>query len=93
MIKSVHVIIEGRVQGVGYRVWAARTAEDLGLKGWVRNRTDGSVEAVVEGEPETVDAMLKLCRQGPRSARVSHIEQTLRADSGHFSGFEIRPSV
>lgn len=68
--------IEGRVQGVGYRDWLVREATRLGISGWVRNRRDGSVEAVVAGEEAAVQALLSLCRRGPAMARVEDIEES-----------------
>ena len=64
------VVVGGRVQGVGYRESCRRQAERLGLSGWVRNRADGSVEAVFEGPAGSVDAALAWCREGPRWAAV-----------------------
>ena len=71
--RSVRVRIEGGVQGVGYRFWTERVAEELGLKGWVRNRRDGSVEALFCGPADQVADMLERCKQGPLSARVTAI--------------------
>jgi acylphosphatase len=68
-----HLLIEGRVQGVGYRDWMAAEASRLGLAGWVRNRPDGQVEAVLHGPEPAVQALLTLCRRGPRLARVDRI--------------------
>ena len=69
------VVIRGRVQGVGFRAFVEYTAEDFALAGWVRNRRDGSVEAVFAGPTETVTAMIDACRRGPRSARVDAVEE------------------
>jgi acylphosphatase len=69
-----HVIVRGRVQGVGYRMWVEDTAERLGLQGWVRNQRDGSVEAVFAGSEEAVAAAIEACRGGPRSAQVEAVE-------------------
>lgn len=69
------VVIRGRVQGVGYRAWTEYTAEMRAIEGWVRNRRDGSVEAVLAGTPEAVAQMIGLCRQGPPGARVEAIEE------------------
>ena len=75
------VTIRGRVQGVGYRAWVDHQARRLGLKGWVRNRRDGSVEAVFEGAEETVANMIACCRNGPPSARVDEVaEEVAHAD-------------
>lgn len=67
--------IRGRVQGVGYRVWIEATAEARGVEGWVRNRRDGSVEAVIAGAQEVVQTMVALCGDGPSGARVEAIDQ------------------
>jgi acylphosphatase len=69
-----HVVIRGRVQGVGYRAWAEYTALDHDLEGWVRNRRDGSVEAVFAGSPEAVVQMIEACRRGPPGARVDTVD-------------------
>lgn len=75
-MKTVHVIISGRVQGVWYRAWTQKNALKLNLEGWVRNRRDGTVEAVFSGPVDKVDAMLEKCRKGPPLARVDRIDQT-----------------
>ena len=72
--RVVHVLIRGRVQGVGFRAWTQHQAELRGLAGWVRNRRDGSVEALVSGPAPAVEAMLQACREGPRGARVDEME-------------------
>lgn len=72
-MKTVHAIISGRVQGVCYRAWTAEQALKLGLDGWVRNRSDGTVEALFSGVEGDVDAMLASCRQGPSFAHVVDI--------------------
>jgi acylphosphatase len=66
--------IRGRVQGVGYRYWAVGQARALGLRGWVRNRGDGSVEALAAGSPEAIDMFVAACRRGPRAARVESVD-------------------
>jgi acylphosphatase len=83
--------IEGRVHGVGYRDWLCREATRLGLHGWVRNRPDGSVEALVEGEEGAVRALLTACRRGPALARVDRIEERL-AEPPEEPGFHRRPT-
>jgi acylphosphatase len=72
--QSRHVIIRGRVQGVGFRYWTQGEALRLGLEGFVRNRRDGTVEAMFSGPEEAVDAMLEACRQGPPGAKVTAVE-------------------
>ena len=69
-----HVTIRGRVQGVGYRYFVERDAQSRDLEGWVRNRRDGSVEAVFVGSAEAVTAMIAACRRGPSSARVEAVQ-------------------
>jgi len=70
-----HLIIRGRVQGVGYRAWTEVTALERGIEGWVRNRRDGSVEAMFSGEEDDVAAMIAQCRRGPPGASVEIIDQ------------------
>jgi acylphosphatase len=69
------VRITGRVQGVGYRYWVEQKATALGLEGWVRNRRDGSVEALFAGPADVVADMIALCRRGPSSARVEAVTE------------------
>ena len=72
--KTVAVRIHGRVQGVCYRAWTVGEAERRGIDGWVRNRADGSVEALLHGPPDKVDAMIEACRAGPPAAQVARID-------------------
>jgi len=69
-----HVVMRGYVQGVGFRMWTEDLAERLGLEGWVRNRRDGSVEAVFAGPEQAVTAAIEACRSGPRGARVAAVD-------------------
>jgi acylphosphatase len=73
----VHATIHGRVHGVGYRSWVERNAIQRGLTGWVRNRHDGTVEAVFCGEESAVEEMLKECERGPLAADVARIERKM----------------
>jgi acylphosphatase len=91
-MKTVHVTIEGRVQGVGFRAWTEYEALARGIRGWVRNRRDGSVEAVFAGDAAAVDAMVAACRQGPRASSVTHISAEPVADDGK-PGFRALPTV
>jgi acylphosphatase len=76
------VVVRGRVQGVGYRAWVERQARVSGLSGWVRNRRDGSVEALIAGPADVVAAMITACHRGPSSARVDAvIEQPAAPDA------------
>ena len=83
------VIVSGRVQGVFFRGTTQDEARAQGVDGWVRNRWDGTVEAVFEGTPAAVDAMLEFCRRGPRWARVDALEVEKEAPES-LRGFEIR---
>ena len=80
------LLIAGRVQGVGYRDWMVAKARDLGVSGWVRNRRDGSVEALIAGEVAAVEELSRLCRRGPRFSEVSSITEEL-ADPPAEAGF------
>lgn len=82
------VEITGRVQGVGYRHWMATTARSMGVSGWVRNRADGAVEALVAGDAPVVEELLRQCRRGPRSAHVDGIAEEL-AEPPSEIGFQI----
>jgi acylphosphatase len=90
--RSVQLRITGRVQGVGYRAWALQMASRLGLRGWVRNRRDGSVEALVIGEEDAVDRMIEACREGPYGARVANIAVSDAGDDGSL-GFTSKPTL
>jgi acylphosphatase len=83
------VVVHGRVQGVFFRDSCRREAETRGLAGWVTNRPDGAVEAVFEGDADAVSALVDWCRQGPRSADVSSVDETTEEPEG-LSGFQIR---
>ena len=73
-LRTVHVVIRGRVQGVGFRAWTQHQAQLHGIEGWVRNRRDGSVEAVLSGTDSAVEAVLQACRQGPRTGQVDEVQ-------------------
>jgi acylphosphatase len=90
-MRTVRLIIAGSVQGVGYRAWATRFASELGLRGWVRNRADGTVEILATGAHAAVAAMVEAARHGPRAARVSTIEVHGDQDDGS-TGFGALPT-
>ena len=87
-LRTVQVRIEGRVQGVGYRVWTQRVAAGLGLEGWVRNRRDGSVEAVFQGTDAKVADMIERCRTGPSGSAVTRVD-VMGEGVGVFTGFTV----
>jgi acylphosphatase len=91
-MRSVRLRITGRVQGVGYRAWMMRKASALGLRGWVRNRADGSVEALVIGDDDGVAAMIEACREGPFGARISDVAVSEAAGDGS-PGFGAKPTA
>ena len=91
MIQTRRLVINGVVQGVGFRYAMAAQAQRLGIAGWVRNRRDGGVEAMVSGDAAQVAAMLDWSRRGPAGAVVDRVID--EAASGDFVGFEIRPSA
>jgi acylphosphatase len=86
-----HLIVHGRVQGIGYRQSMRMEAERLGVTGWVRNRRDGTVEAVVHGPPDDVAGILEWAGRGPPGARVESVD--VNEASGEFAVFEHRPSA
>jgi len=91
-MNAKRLVISGRVQGVGYREWMVDKARSLGVSGWVRNRLDGSVEALVAGDVAAVEELSRLCRRGPRMAQVVSIEEEL-ADPPESFGFKQVPSA
>jgi acylphosphatase len=86
--KSLHLMITGRVQGVYFRESMRREAQNLGVSGWVRNRIDGSVEAVVQGESADVDSLVRWARHGPDSAHVENVQIELH--NGSYSNFDVQ---
>jgi acylphosphatase len=89
---AVRFVIQGRVQGVGYRWWAVGEARRLKLDGWVRNRADGSVELVAVGAPEALERLQAACRRGPPPAEVTSVERSAAEDEG-YDGFHERPTL
>ncbi len=89
---SKHVVIRGVVQGVWYRAWMKEQALQLGVTGWVRNRRDGTVEALISGRPEAVAELIARCHAGPPAARVERVEVKEREEAPPAS-FEQRPTV
>ena len=91
MKTTKHLIIHGRVQGVGYRAYMRIEANRLGVTGWVRNRADGTVEATIHGSPEDVSKLLDWIRRGPPAARVTSVQ--VSEASGEYERFEQLPSA
>jgi acylphosphatase len=92
-MSGVRVRIHGRVQGVFFRNWAMDRARALGVRGWVRNRHDGSVELVAYGEDEAVEALTAACRTGPPAAMVERIEVEIAAGEGPPAGFRVTATI
>jgi acylphosphatase len=93
--RTVRIVVHGKVQGVGFRNWVSRLAAQLDLSGWVRNRGDGTVEALFSGTATDVDEAIARCRKGPRSAQCTalHVEPAQPADDEPAHRFEVRPSL
>jgi acylphosphatase len=94
--RIVRLVITGRVQGVGYRYFLESEANARSLRGWVRNRRDGAVEAIVAGSPQSVDELLAACWRGPSASRVADV-QVVAIDAAEAdlsaAGFAIRPTT
>lgn len=88
----VHVFVSGRVQAVFFRSETRREARKRGVEGWVRNLRDGRVEAVFEGDEDVVKELIEFCRQGPPSARVTHLDVKWENYTGEFKDFRVRYS-
>ena len=84
-----HVTVYGFVQGVGFRFAVERAARTRGVAGWVRNRPDGTVEAVFEGDPDDVEALVDFCRRGPHGSEVERVDVAVESVEG-LAGFRVR---
>jgi len=91
--QRLHALVIGRVQGVGFRYYVMGAAGDLGLRGWVRNRRDGSVEIVAEGKKEKLSELLRVLQRGSRSSTVTEVKEQWLENSGEFHGFSVRPTL
>lgn len=87
--ERVHLIISGDVEGVGFRAWVRGKARDLGLVGWVKNREDGSVEVVAEGEKKELEKLIMDCHDGPNIAMVERVDVTWEEPMDEFVEFEV----
>ena len=92
-MSGCRVRIYGHVQGVGFRAWAMERGRALGVRGWVRNRRDGSVELVAFGDDEPVEALTAACRTGPPAARVERIEVDIVEGDGPPAGFRVTATL
>lgn len=89
-LKRVHVLIYGEVQGVFFRAFVKKTADSLGIFGWVKNKLNGSVEAVAEASKEKLDKFLETCSKGPQTSEVVEIRRSWEKPTGEFNGFDIK---
>lgn len=87
--KQVHLVVQGRVQGVYFRASTQKEAQRLGVRGWVKNRPDGSVEITAQGSEQTLKEFIAWAHRGPSAARVDHVEQIWSDATGHFDLFQI----
>lgn len=87
-LENLQVRITGRVQGVGFRHFTVRQAHSLGIRGWVRNASDGSVHALLQGTPNAIDSMLSMLHIGPRGARVTEVQHETVDTNRRFDGFQ-----
>ena len=88
--QRLHAIIEGRVQGVGFRYFVHESAISTGITGWVRNRWDRTVEVVAEGEHDILKSFLAALNRGPRASKVTNIKLDWQSATGEFNDFRIR---
>jgi acylphosphatase len=91
--RRLHARVIGRVQGVGFRYYVMSAAAELGLSGWVRNRRDGSVEVLAEGDVEQLKILLNILERGSRSSVVMEVRTNLQPASGEFSSFFVRSTL
>jgi acylphosphatase len=87
-MKTIHLLIKGKVQGVFYRATAKKVAEQLGINGWIKNTKEGNVEVIVTGNEERLNEFLNWCKQGPKDAKVKDITVTTKSPDA-FNGFSI----
>jgi len=90
IIKRLHTIVHGRVQGVGFRYFVMESVRGLDITGWVRNRYDGTVEVMAEGSKSSLDQLLVMLKRGPRSSNVLKVKEDWSQATGEYSGFSVR---
>ena len=91
--ERLHALVEGMVQGVGFRYFVTIYAEELQLTGWVRNLWDGRVEVVAEGPRNALESLLRHLQEGPRGAQVANVEATWQVATNEFNNFRVPPSL
>jgi len=91
--KRLHARVTGRVQGVGFRYFVMTSANQLGLNGWVRNRRDGSVEVVAEGEVDLIKKLIEVLERGSNSSIISKVNVDIQDASGEFKSFNAKPTL
>jgi acylphosphatase len=91
--QRIHARVTGRVQGVGFRYYVMNAASELNLAGWVRNRRDGSVEVLAEGDIDQLKKLIRALERGSRSSLVSEVKTHLQEPSGEFSSFFVRSTL
>jgi len=89
----LHVEVRGRVQGVGFRAFVVENGIAFGATGWARNRWDGSVEVMAEGDKETLEKLLAAIKRGPRMSNVTQVDQEWGPASGEFSSFRVKSTI
>jgi acylphosphatase len=92
-LSRLHIIVEGRVQGVGFRFFVVENAQRLNLTGWVRNRWNGSVESIAEGNRHELDKFIADIRRGPRSSMVLGVKINWKDATGEFRDFRVKPTI
>jgi acylphosphatase len=92
-MQRLHARVHGRVQGVGFRYFVLNAATGLGLVGWARNRWDGTVEVVAEGELDQLKSLVDVLHRGSPSSKVTEVKSHLQEASGEFGSFYVRPTV
>lgn len=90
---AARIFVEGRVQGVGFRAWLTRQAQALGVRGWVRNRREGSVEAFAVGDEDALATLIAMCREGPAGAEVTAVREEAADEEPCGPGFEAKATL
>jgi acylphosphatase len=88
-VERLHAVVRGDVQGVGFRYFVQRRARDLGLRGWVRNNDDGTVELVAEGDRPKLEQLERAVKEGPRASHVDQVDARWSAATGNLQGFDL----